>query len=78
MTREDAKYSLAEAISLYLDNESGPLSPLVLAEIALTHCESVVKMNPPTRTNLVKLRDVPDDRFMVWSYIERVQQWDAE
>lgn len=78
MTRDQAKVSLAEAISMYIDNETGPIDPLVLAEIALTHCESVIKMNPPTKVNLVKLRDVPDDRFMVWSYKERIQQWDSE
>lgn len=78
MTREQAKISLSQAISLYLNNEDGPIDPLVLAEIALTHCESVIHMNPPTKKDTVVLVDRPDDIFRIWSYDQRVQQWDNE
>lgn len=50
MKRSLAKESLAAALELYLSNEVGALDSSVLAEIAMTHMESVVGMQPPTIT----------------------------
>lgn len=78
MTRNQAKISLAHALSIYVASETEPIDPLVLAEVALTHCESVINMSPPAKINLVKMRDMPEDRFMIWSYEEVTQQWDID
>lgn len=50
MKRSLAKKSLEAALDLYMSNEVGALDSSILAEIALTHMESVVGMRPPTIT----------------------------
>lgn len=51
MKRSHAKKSLAEAINLYITAEKNNLDSEVLAEIVLTHCESVLAMLPPDPPN---------------------------
>jgi len=57
MKRSLAKESLAAALDLYLSNEVGALDSSVLAEIAMTHMESVVGMHPPLSAISVQYRD---------------------
>lgn len=69
MKRSEAE----KIINDWLDN-----SLEITGKTILDLLESRINMRPPTKINTVSLRDVPDDIFRVWSYDQRVQQWDPE
>lgn len=51
MKRSEAKRSLSDLIDKYVQAEWGNVDSDVLAEIVLTHCESVIAMLPPDPPN---------------------------
>lgn len=51
MTREQALAILEEAMAIYLEGNQGVCDPRDLAEIALTHCESMINMIPVSSRN---------------------------